>query len=482
MIRVLCATYHILPIHLRLPFRYGIVTLHEMEHCFVRVKAVIDGTEVVGIAADNLAPKWFTKNPQTTIEQDVAEMKQVIATACANAERISQAQTVFEFWQKLYAEAQALSALPPLLSSFGVSLVERALIDAFCRAKGESFASAIRRNALGIRLGAIHPQLAGSEPGDWLPAQPLRRFVLRHTVGLLDPLTDDSLAHIADTEGAAELADDDLPRSLEACIRTYGLTHFKIKLCGDAARDLVRLCAVADVIQRHSLDYAFTLDGNEQFTTVEAFREAWQVITAAVALQEFLRHLLFVEQPLRRDVALDEATGEALLRWNERPPIIIDESDSELDSMRLALARGYAGASHKNCKGVFKGIANACLARVHSSNGALTGRDVILSAEDLTNIGPVALMQDLAVVATLGISHVERNGHHYFKGLSMFPSEVQACIVKAHGDLYHWHPSGFATLRVCNGAVDMGSIVDAPFGYSPDMDRLGRQHGLFGAT
>lgn len=32
---------------------------------------------------------------------------------------------------------------------------------------------------------------------------------------------------------------------------------------------------------------------------------------------------------------------------------------------------------------------------------------------DLVNMGRVALLQDLAVVAKLGIPHVERNGPHY---------------------------------------------------------------------
>ena len=47
-----------------------------------------------------------------------------------------------------------------------------------------------------------------------------------------------------------------------------------------------------------------------------------------------------------------------------------------------------------------------------------------MSGEDLVNIGPVALLQDLAVSATLGVTSIERNGHHYFAGLSAFPSSV----------------------------------------------------------
>ena len=173
-----------------------------------------------------------------------------------------------------------------------------------------------------------------------------------------------------------------------------------------------------------------------------------------------MRHVLFVEQPLHRDVALNEATGAQLRAWADRPPIIIDESDGELSSLSTALQCGYAGTSHKNCKGVFKSVANACLAN------RAEGRDnrIILSGEDLANVGPVALLQDLAVAATLGISHIERNGHHYFKGLSMWPAEVQAAVLARHGDVYRRHEAGFPTLNIQAGRVEVDSLLDSPLG------------------
>src|SRR5205085_5115748 len=51
-------------------------------------------------------------------------------------------------------------ALP--ISGFGVSLVERAIIDAWCRARGTTFAHAVRDASLGVRLAAIHSELAGA--------------------------------------------------------------------------------------------------------------------------------------------------------------------------------------------------------------------------------------------------------------------------------------------------------------------------------
>jgi hypothetical protein len=130
--------------------------------------------------------------------------------------------------------------------------------------------------------------------------------------------------------------------------------------------------------------------------------------------------------------------------------------------MEQALRLGYAGSSHKNCKGVFKGVRNAC--RIAARRQSQPEQPAILSGEDLANIGPVALLQDLAVCAALGIRSVERNGHHYFPGLSMFPSEVQRQVLACHGDLYGVSRDGWPTLALRDGQLELGSVVQAPLG------------------
>jgi hypothetical protein len=199
--------------------------------------------------------------------------------------------------------------------------------------------------------------LDGVTPAAFLSPEPLRTLISRHTVGLTDPLTDATIP-------ACERVDDGLPQSLEACVRAYGLTHFKIKLWGDAARDHDRLRGVADVIERHlgpDAQYGFTLDGNENFKAIEPFRKLWDSLTTEPSLRRFMSRLLFVEQPLHRDVALGDEVKKEFLAWAQRPSVIIDESDGEIGSAARALSCGYAGTSHKNCKGVFKSVANAAL-------------------------------------------------------------------------------------------------------------------------
>jgi hypothetical protein len=455
---------HLLDLRTRMPFKYGIATMTHSPHAFVRVWVTVAGARAEGVAADHLPPKWFTKDPAKPIAEEVTEMVAVIEHALETAPGLS-ADSPFDVWQQLYAAQGRWGRsrrLPPLLTHFGTSLIERALIDAFCRATGQSFAQAVRTNQLGIRLGDIHSELAGRQPVDYLPAQAQTHIFARHTVGLADPLEECDIR-------PDERLDDGLPQSLRACIRSYGLSHFKIKISGVLDRDRHRLGRIAEVIEAEAgPDFAFTLDGNEQFHAADEFQNFWQELRRTPGLQDFWQHLLFVEQPLHRDVALKPGAMKDAADWKDRPPTIIDESDGELDSLPQALGLGYAGTSHKNCKGVFKGIANACL--LAHLQRQRSGRRYVLSGEDLANIGPVALLQDLAAVATLGVASVERNGHHYFAGLSMFPAAVQRQVLDGHGDLYRRSRFGWPTLAIRGGSLRLDSVVAAPFGLAPRLD------------
>jgi len=449
---------------LRMPFRYGIVTMTDGPVLFLHLRVRIGEHESSGVSSDLLPPKWFTKVPDKPIPDEIAEMLRVIRHAAATAIGL-RGESAFSVWRQLY-EAQttwaAKERIPPLLANFGVSLVERALIEAVARAAGRPFTRLLRENILGIELPAIHPSIGGMAPDTLLPERPLARAMVRHTVGLADPLADDEIA-------PRDRLHDGLPQTLEEGIRRYGLRHFKIKVNGDLARDLQRLIRIAEIIRAHaSGDFAFSLDGNEQFKSLDQFRAFWEEIQGRSDLRGFFEHLLFVEQPLHRDRALQPELTEAFACWPGRPPMIIDESDATLDDLPAALELGYAGTSHKNCKGIFKGIAHRCLLTIRQR--AEPQRAFVMSGEDLCNIGPVALLQDLTVMSTLGIESIERNGHHYHAGLSQFPATVQEEILRHHGDLYERSTAGWPTLRIERGGVSLDSVNRAPFGVGFELD------------
>lgn len=442
----------------RFPFRYGIAAMTELPHVFLTVSAEVDGRVVEGLASEGLAPKWFTKDPATTFEEDLPAMLQVIEQAVAIGRETAE-DSLFGWWLRVYGEQAAWAreaGVPPLLAHLGTSLVERAMIDAVCRAKQVGFAAGLRDGAFGVDLGAVHPELAGTGPGDWLGG-PADALVARHTVGLGDPLTAGEIS-------AADRADDSLPQALDDAIECYGLTHFKVKVCGSLDTDLPRLKRLAALFAEAVPDYRLTLDGNEQYRTMSQFREHWTAYGGEPALREFLSpaHLLFVEQPMFRDDALQDEVREGLADWPEAPPMIIDESDAELGSLRRALDLGYRGTSHKNCKGVFKGLANRCLIEWHRREHP--EREWLMSGEDLANVGPVALLNDLEVMSALGITDVERNGHHYFRGLSMFPAGVQEEVLRACPRLYRRHEDGYVALRIASGRVDVTDLRGPGFG------------------
>lgn len=466
-LRVRDASLFVTNMRTRIPFEYGMSRLTALPHLFVRVDLDLDGEQGQGVSADGLAPGWFTKDPDKTYHQEIREMCRVISTAVDRLVGMEASPDPFTCWHRLYKKQMSWGrdrGFPDLLTNFGISLAERAMLDAFCRIKDVPFHRVILDNLAGIQLGHIHEELSGTAPSDWLDGTPRANLRVRHTVGLSDPLT-------SDEAGGVDRPDDGLPVTLEENIDTYDLTHFKIKIDDDRRAALDRLRRISDLLGTEEGSFAFSLDGNESFSEMDAFRGFWEDLKSDDQLRSFLRAgLLFVEQPLERDVLNDAGRGDPI-NWSDRPPLIIDESDANLESLPQALDQGYHGTSHKNCKGVFKGIANRCL--VACKNQEEAGNPYRMSAEDLSNVGPVALLQDLSVIATLGFRHAERNGHHYFPGLSELPEDVQNSMLQQHGELYREHHSAngtFPSLDIRNGNIALQGVNDAPFGYRVDLD------------
>src|SRR5262245_23435050 len=331
----------------RFPFRYGIASMTEVPHLFVRTEVTVGGKSSIGLSSEGLPPKWFTKDPSTTFEQDLPEMLQVIAHATRTAEEIARSPvTYFELWRELYrrqerwADARHTAAL---LANLGVSLVERAALDGLCRIAGQPAHRMIAANRLDLRLREVHAELGRAEPRDLLPAAPRSSCFVRHTVGLGDALSPADIP-------AGERVDDGLPQDLESSIRQYGLRYFKVKLFADERRDFARLRDLNRLLSRATDGTCFvTLDGNENFKDFGSFREFWQKAAGDPELRELWRRVIVTEQPIHRDRALGEDLGAALRAWPDRPPLIVDESDGALADLPRALALGYAGASYKNC-------------------------------------------------------------------------------------------------------------------------------------
>ena len=443
-------------VKMRLAFRFGVITVTDATQAVIKVRVSLsDGRTSHGVAAEALAAKWFEKSPEFTDAQNLDQLRQSLDLAI-ELYRAQGFDNAFDLFAGTYAEQQrrgAAQELNPLVAAYGPALLDRAILDALGRATGKSFAAMIAGNLPGIRATSLTPDITDSALAPFLAGLKAGQSIdVRHTVGLVDPLTD------ADRP-VSERVNDGLPETLEEVVSHYRGRYYKLKVGGDIKADLDRLGRIAAVLDAGAGDYRATLDGNEQYDDVEGIVELWRKVEETPALARLVKSTLFIEQPIKRAVALSRSV-EPLARLR---PVIIDELDGELSSFPAALKLGYAGVSSKNCKGFYKSILNA--ARV-----AKLGAGHFMSAEDLTTWPGVSVQQDLALVSLLGMTHVERNAHHFIDGMSFAPEGEQKAFVSAHPDLYEKQDGKPARLKARGGKLALGSLNAPGFAVAADMD------------
>jgi len=439
------------PVTLRLPFRFGVVTLTECPQAFARARIELpDGTSEWGTAAELMAPKWFDKDLALSNEDNFNQLRDVLRLAreCYLADA-SPASAFGHFARNhdgCMKEAGS-RGFNPLLASYGPALLDRAIFDALCRARGLSFYEAIQANLPGI--AATRAEFAKVPMERFLSQlRPAGSIEARHTVGLLDAI------RAGDLE---QRVDDGLPETLEEVIAVYGHRYFKLKVSGRVDADLERLEAIAAVLDRRNEPYFVSLDGNEQYQDTAGVVELVVGIRSRPRLGRLWKSILFIEQPIARKVALDLDIDPSQLG----KPVIIDESDGELDSFVQARYRGYSGISTKTCKGFYKSLLNAARCKAWNKDEGM-GR-YFMSAEDLTTQAGLSVQQDLALVNLLGIGHVERNGHHYVNGMAALPQAEQDAFLQAHPDIY-MRSHGAVRLKIVSGRIALGSLDCAGFG------------------
>lgn len=428
------------PVTLRLPFRFGAATVTHCPQAFVRVEAQVGGQSVIGATAELMVPKWFDKSPALTHEQNFEQLRLALRLARDAYGSADTALTPWGLSQHLgeagIARGVALG-LPRLAAQFGAALLDKAVADAVLRAAGAAWAPGVQAGLLG-------------DP--WSPLLTLRQpaeVALRHTVGLADRLTDDDPG----TDPG-----DGLPATLSSAIDAYGLRWFKLKLCGDTERDIARLTAIAALLDAKVNAYRVTLDGNETFGDAAALGAFWRVLVNAPGLRRLLASTVLLEQPIARARALVEPIAPVGITL----PVILDESDDHPEAFETGLALGYRGISSKACKGLYRSLHSA--ARV-----AQEPQRLLLSGEDLTCQAGLAVQQDTLLAASLGVGHIERNGHHYVDGFGAAPAAEALAFAAAHPGLYA-EQGGRVRLQVRNGHLDLHSLHKPGFASAAQPD------------
>ena len=407
-------------VRLRMPFRFGVVTLTESPQVFVRCRIrTEDGREAEGAAAELLAPKWFDKNPALTNEDNYEQLR--VSLRAAREKYLARGAATA--WQHS-------SPGKGLVENYGPALLDRAVLDALCRSLGVSFFEAVQKNLIGAE-----PFEGIDLPAFFATLKVSATIAARHTVGMVDPIT------AADQK---ERVNDGLPETLEEVVERYGQRYFKLKVGGNVRADVERLSAIAAVLDRISGPYHASLDGNEQYEDMQGVAELWAAMKAAPRLRRMVESVIFIEQPVKRQMALERPVAGI------DKPVIIDESDDSLDAFPRAKALGYKGVSSKTCKGLYKSLINR-------ARCAAWGPEYFMSGEDLTIQAGLALQQDTALVSLLGLTHLERNGHHYVNGMADLPQAEQDAFLAAHPDLYE-RSHGAVRVRIAGGNLAIGSL------------------------
>ena len=403
------------PVRFVRPFRFGAVVVNAASQVFVRVEIEIEGQgkgngTSVGASAEMMVPKWFDKRPQLSTEQTVAELRRSLTIALELYLAGSGFETAFALHARCLAaqvEACAKEDIPPLAAAFGPAEIDKAILDALLRGVGMNFFDGMNGNIAGIDA-RLSPDLRDEDIAQFLArCQRLDRVALRHTVGLDDQI-----------EGKGGVADRH---------ENSGARYFKLKLNGDPQADAARLTRIGNELATLPHAYSVTLDANEQYADLAALAALSDRLDRDAALKPISTKLLYIEQPMPRDISRQSPLGALAFR-----DFIIDEADDSYDAFPAARELGYRGISSKSCKGIYKSVINATRAGIWSTED----QRHFITGEDLTCQAGLGVQQDLALGALIGVTHAERNGHHYVDGFAETPAAEARAFLAAHPDLY----------------------------------------------
>ena len=421
------------PVQFARPFRFGAVTVSATPQLFVRVEIEVEGWgTAVGASAEMMVPKWFDKRPELSPAQTVDGLRRSLQIARGLYLSETGFRTAFDLHAGCIGAQVAdcgKENIPALAAAFGPAEIDKAVLDALLRSVGTSFFDGMAGNIAGIDA-RLSPDLKEADLTTFLSAQKaLARVAVRHTVGLEDAV-----------EGEGGVAD-------------AGANYFKLKLSGNPGADAARLARIGKALDTRGSAYKVTLDANEQYTDLAALQALIDRLDRDPALRSISSRLLYIEQPMPRDITRQSPLGSLAARG-----FIIDEADDSYDAFPAARALGYRGISSKSCKGVYKSIVNAARA----AKWSVGGEKFFVTGEDLSCQAGLGVQQDLALGAFIGVTHAERNGHHYVDGFGETPAaEVQA-FAAAHPDLYVDAGQGIR-LNIHNGDLLTGSLHCAGF-------------------
>jgi L-alanine-DL-glutamate epimerase-like enolase superfamily enzyme len=293
---------------------------------------------------------------------------------------------------------QLAEPIPPLCTLVTASAVDAAVHDAYGKVHGlncyHTYGPEFMNYDLSRYLG---PEFKGEYPGNYIRQEPKPRMPLYHLVSAVDPIEEADIP---------KRINDGLPETLAEWINYNGLTHLKIKLNGDDPTwDVERVLQIDKVTtatekKRAVKNWVYSLDFNEKCPNVEYLINFLR--TVKEKSPSGYARIQYVEQPTARDLA--KHPENVVHQAAKLRPVVIDESLTSVDALRLALDQGYSGAALKACKGQSHMMIIGALAEKLK---------IFLCVQDLTCPG-ASLIQSASLAAHVpGVAAIEANARQY---------------------------------------------------------------------
>src|SRR3954465_9639266 len=281
------------PVTFARPFRFGAVVINATPQAFVRVEIEVEGKgRAVGASAEFLVAKWFDKRPHLSPEETIGELRRSLLIA----RELYLAHSGFDTAFGLHAAcigaqitACAKEDIPPLAAAYGPAEIDKAILDALLRASGQSFFDGMAGNIAGLDA-RLSRDVADEDISRFLAGRQRReRVAVRHTVGMDDMV-----------EGEGGVADPH---------ENAGARYFKLKLNGDPTHDAARLIRIGNELATLPHDYRVTLDANEQYADLKALGALVEQLDRDSELEPIAAKLLYIEQPMPRDITRQSPLG-----------------------------------------------------------------------------------------------------------------------------------------------------------------------------
>lgn len=452
-VRVVRVELYFLPVHTRVPLKFGSETLTSVS-C-ARVAVTVEnksGKRAVGWGETPLSVQWVWPS-----DLPYAERFDAMRNFCIRlAERWAgfrlaghpfeighsfQHQVLLKEMASADPSDHATPQLPLLAALLCCSPFDIALYDAFGRLHNRSAWSMLGEEFLSYDLSHYltgvedsGAEFQGRYPGDFLVSPRADSLLAWHLVGGLDP--------ISKSELTGREPEDGHPVLLSEWIQRDGLQCLKVKLRGsDAAWDYDRLVRVGRVAEAHGAKY-LTADFN---CTVTDPAYVIDVLDRLAADEPSIyENILYIEQPFPYDI---EARRIDVRRVSQRKPLLMDESAHHWRLVEVGRSLGWTGVALKTCKTLTGALLSHCWAKHHGMH---------IMVQDLTNpmLAQVSHLSLAAHVDTM--LGVETNSMQFYPGAS----DLEA----------HVHPGVYRRIR---GRVDLSTVRGPGLGYR--VDEIGRR-------